>query len=354
MIVNLALLSISLLAIFTSKMPLLKNEFKYLSASSVVLVILFLINIIFGLSFSMSEFFRVVYLVLMVNVLYLLFNRGFFTSTLTAFILINSVLITFGFISIALGNYRFVEGVMRLNGTYSHPNPYGMHLILFIMFSLGMFYLGMYKRTILCLGLGAFIVFTQILNFSSLLALVVFIGFYLFFENRHRWTFGHYGIYLTVALAGFYLLYLISPVLSDRVNLLIDTGLVSEVGYAENSVQWRVMNWGYYLNNIDNLLLGNGIGSSDYFYKLRHYTSFTVLAPHNEWLKILFEYGVLGVVFLIFVLSKIIFSVSNLSKALLLSFLFACFFDNFFKSTALMVLVTLLILFFEGNKVRHE
>lgn len=354
MIINLALLGISLVAIFASNMPLLKSEFKYLCTSCISLITLFLLNIIFDLSFSVAEFLRLAYLALMINVLYLLFNRGFFGSTFNAFILITSILIALGFINIAFGNYRYVEGVMRLNGTYSHPNPYGMHLILITMLAFGMFYTGLNKKAMCCLGLAAFIVFTQIFNFSSLLALVVFIGMYFFFENRHKWVLAHYGLFLAAASIGFYLLYLISPVLNDRVNLLINTGLISEVGYAENSIQWRIMNWGYYLNNIDNLFLGNGVGSSDYFYKMRHYTSFTVLAPHNEWLKILFEYGVLGFVFLIYVLSKILLRVSHLSKALLLAFAFACFFDNFFKSTALIVLVTLLILFLEGGRRKYE
>ncbi|MEY8216331.1 MAG: hypothetical protein RPR97_17825 [Colwellia sp.] len=353
-VINLALLSVAILTVFASKVPLLKTEFRYQWMGVVSFVVLFLLNIGFDLNFTLSEFFRVFFLVMLVNVFYLMFRRGFFSNTLSAFLLINIALILIGFLKIALGDYRVVEGAMRLNGTYSHPNPYGMHLMLIFMFCLGLYVSGYSKKIMSLTCVSAFIVFTQIFNFSSLLAVVLFAGLYLFFENRHKWSLVHYVLYPVVAFASFYLLYLISPVLGERVDLLIDTGLVSDLGYAVNSVQWRVMNWSYYLSNIDNLFLGGGVGSSDSFYKMRHYTLFTVLAPHNEWLKILFEYGVLGVLTLVGVFVHIFSKVGVLSRSLIIAFLFACFFDNFFKATSLIILVVLLVLFFEESRRRSE
>ncbi|WP_263079365.1 O-antigen ligase family protein [Endozoicomonas sp. Mp262] len=313
-----------------------------------MMAILLVFQISIGNTLEVKELLRILFLIVLVGMLSLLANRGFFEATTNVLYLINFIIVLIGLFNIIFGNYRIIEGVPRLNGTYSHPNPYGMHVILtlcafFILYK----YNAISKLKFVLFFLLGLVVFLRILNFSSIIAGFVFFGFVYVYDNqRSRLLKMIFGV--LVSLIIIYLLYLISDVFRNRMEFILETDLVANVGYAENSVQWRFLNWSYYLRNINNYVIGEGVGYSDIFFRQAHNTLFTVLAPHNEWLKVLFECGLLGLTFILCFLLYVSKNLSIPSKGLLLCYLTACFFDNFFKSTSLVLLVVILIFSMES------
>lgn len=250
-----------------------------------------------------------------------------------------------GLLNLFLGNYIETEGMMRLDSFYAHPNPYGLHLMLIVSF----FWVlrggtnGVSKR---CLEGGiliCFYVYLNIANFGSLVYLsVFFILYYLKFEFNVRFIYV-LALLIVVGVAGGGGIYLASDYMQARVDFLLASNILEMGDYPRNSFEWRLFNWQYYIENVKSFYLGNGIGASFDFYKEPHRESFSVAMPHNEFVRIYFEVGAVGLAFILALLWCNCVRLGRSSRAVAFAFIAASFFDNFFTSTALVMNVIITI-----------
>lgn len=319
------------------------------SLGLIFLLTLYLLNnIIYGKDLYYKELFRLIFVFFVGFFIYSVHGTGFFRNSKSFIIISAWVLVLVGFFQFIVGDYRIIEGTKRLNGTYSHPNPYGMHLALIIMYIFHMIKKDENKNgygyySICFLFFLSMAVFSQVLNFSALLSLILY--FVLYFSFMGNAGLAPLKIIVCVVLSFILmaLLYESSDIFKQRIDYILLTGFDTSMGYALNSIQWRLINWMHYIQNIDNYAFGNGIGASDIFYQNWSWQGFKVLAPHNEWLKILFEYGLFGISCLMLFIYSVIRRVSFVSSIIIIAFCCAAFFDNFFKATSLLIFILLLI-----------
>ncbi len=102
---------------------------------------------------------------------------------------------------------------------------------------------------------------------------------------------GIIGLYILFALAG--------ALLSMRIN---------ELSQEDNSLTWRIRTWLTYIELLSDpkfLLLGGGLGYDHLG---------PVQEPHNEWIRIIMETGLLGMSFFILIWWKLISILMQISK----------------------------------------
>lgn len=172
----------------------------------------------------------------------------------------------------------------RLFGTFAHPNLFAFSLTLSIALALGMFFvtnkppqkwlyslsfLAFLVLLILTYTRGAWILFA----FMILIAGILKLRKLLFFS----------------AMALF-LVYLSFPLVQERVNSITTLSPYS-------SISWRFQLWQDGLEySKEALLLGHGTGTSEELILERRGSHFGSSAPHNDFLRILLENGLLGLV----------------------------------------------------------
>lgn len=200
---------------------------------------------------------------------------------------------------------RDVDGVMRIFGGTSSPNVLGALLLVFLgMLAWSSRYrLGSNRVLLVSLCLALFI---ACFSMSGMVALV-FAGM-LYFVIRARSTgklkirfswlmLGIIGVYILLALAG--------TVLSARFG---------ELQQDDNSLMWRLRTWATYFELLSQpkfLLFGGGLGFDHLGMDQE---------PHNEWLRVLMETGLLGLSFFVLTWWRLVKALSQtikLSDALL-------------------------------------
>lgn len=233
-----------------------------------------------------------------------------------------------------------LEGIYnRIFGTFAHPNLFAYYLIIPLVFSLFKYLSGDKKRVA---NLFSLILF---LFFLALLALTYTRGAWIVFV----FTLVIIGImkynYLLPILFGTLLLsYLTIMPFQTRINDLIN---VDE----HSSINWRVKLW---VDSVDIVkekpILGHGTGVADIIIEERRGKEYGSPDPHNDYLKILIENGLLGLlaycVLLASVLAKLYkkFAESKMPKfkslllvmtAISIAFFIMSFGDNILRNTAL-------------------
>jgi hypothetical protein len=177
------------------------------------------------------------------------------------------------------------DGISRAYGGTSSPNVLGALLLIFIG---AVAWNGRNRLTgphmlLLALSLALFVACFSM----SGVAAIVFAGL-VYFLARARAT-GRVRVrlsWIVIALVGLYvLLALAGSILSARVD---------ELQHKDNSLAWRLRTWATYfelLSDTGFLLFGGGLG----------YDHQGMEQPHNEWLRVTIETGLLGLGFFIWV-----------------------------------------------------
>ena len=228
----------------------------------------------------------------------------------------------------------------RLAGTFSHPNAFSSYLLIILVFNLVLilekqsFIAGklLFLHTAFCLFLfvmtfsrGAWIVFV---------ISMLFIGFL-----RYRKVFILMPILAILALVFF-------PAIGERLEGMIFFGAAGDA----SSITWRQMAWSNAMELfLKNPLLGNGLGMISYELGYR---------AHNDYVRLLAETGVVGIVSYFFLVYGTIRrswkdykkSATALAKALnlallaiLLGFVVRQYADNTLRHTVVMIYLWILI-----------
>lgn len=225
-----------------------------------------------------------------------IFSQNNQISTKFILILITTYLIIgiiFGFIEMASGNVRFVNGAYRVSGHFNHHHL-GYALYMYIPLVYYIFN----------------IIFEKNLGNKFLYTILFTVGFYFFLESHSRAlllllfstsiglyiVFATYGIkkMLMILLATFIFLSLFFLVMySDffpRIQALFTSGI------ADSSTMYRFYIIEETLKNMDlgNYLVGVGLGGFNMFFESA--TGDANVAAHNDYLLFFAEGGILGIV----------------------------------------------------------
>jgi len=182
----------------------------------------------------------------------------------------------------ATGDYRKVsDGLGRVTGTFLHPNAFGFYLVLLLTMGAAVFrHVRGGARILVAVVMAAGAV-EMLLTYSrgswiSVVAGVLVVGL---LQSRKL---------LLLVPAGIALVPLVAPSVLTRISDLSRGETIN--GTPGNSFLWRISHWGVVLKGVKgHELLGLGPSSSDYL-------GDEVLPPHNDFVRMYVETGVLGMV----------------------------------------------------------
>jgi putative inorganic carbon (hco3(-)) transporter len=180
----------------------------------------------------------------------------------------------------ASGTYlKEANGLGRVTGTFVHPNAFGFYLVLLLTMGVAVFrYLHGGARVLVAgvVGVGAVVL---LLTYSrgSWVSLVVGVLVVGVLQARKL---------LVLVPAGLALVPVLAPSVLTRLSDLTQEETIN--GTPGNSFLWRVEHWGVVLRGArGHELLGLGPSSSDFL-------GDEVLPPHNDFVRMYVETGVLG------------------------------------------------------------
>ncbi|MBU4216796.1 O-antigen ligase family protein [Candidatus Parcubacteria bacterium] len=227
----------------------------------------------------------------------------------------------------------------RIYGTFSHPNLFAYYLIIPITLSILIFLIGKKEKivNILILSLSLFFILLLGLTFTrgawlAFIIIVLIIGII------------QYRILLLTAFIIFFLSYLFIPPIHSRINDLHN----AKKG---NSIEWRQTLWRDALSYIkDKPVIGYGVGTANKIILEKRGERMGSSDPHNDYLKISIENGLLGLAsYLILIISTLFYLIKDYFKteqlklktvnltvfALFFALITMSFADNIIRNTAL-------------------
>jgi O-antigen ligase len=334
-----------------NKLKIIQNN---TNMAVLLLFTLFLtIQVVLAKSIVLSEVVRLYMLIIFSYLVYDFYKRINYNQSIRLLIFTLILPISIGILNVVTDNYSIIEGAPRLNGCYTHPNPYGIHLLLTVSYLIIAYKNFIFSRKIKFLIIFMIIVslylFSKISNFGGYLFMMTFIYFLVVLKYKSFLKKIIISVYILLVI--FLLLaivYSINDYFAYRINFMLKTNLLEMGEYPSNSLQWRIFNWLYYINYSRDFIFGNGIGSTLLVYtnNLENLT-FSLGDTHNEYVRIYYEYGVIGLIFFFMYIKRILKNTTLHSKSIILSFLLVSFFDNTFKSTSLVMLLIIIVINFE-------
>lgn len=266
---------------------LLKIKANKILYNSDKLFLLFLVTCIFSflnsryLLISFTNMARMFSVLIIVNYVFVYFSKERIKNLLLILFLSSIIPLYFG-----LSQYLFntgnqaTPGYNRIFGTFVHPNVYAQYLIVIILALL--YFLNTYKiRRIFRLVLYLFF-FLLLFEINQTYARGAWIALVMSFMLFSLLSYKITKKFLFFLLVGF-VLFINFPNIQDR---FMDIGH-SGPDQIMSSWDWRIMVWNQTENEIRNHpIIGNGLGMYE--------KSFAFMA-HNDYLRLTYETGVLGI-----------------------------------------------------------
>ncbi len=193
-----------------------------------------------------------------------------------------------------------VEGLNRLQGTFSHPNSLGPYLVPFVLFAVGGWRsstrAGQLARAVGALGLTALVTLTY-----SRTALFVLVAGLAALPLLHSHRFGARGLVrglaLVTVIAGL-VWWLAGGLIAARfsgVSLGRAAWEAAQTGASENSFTWRLINWaGLVALGLEHPLTGHGAGMTMVLNPLVSPDNGIPYNAHDDFVRLFFEGGALG------------------------------------------------------------
>jgi len=314
----------------------IKDDTFLLNINKVFLLLLFvsLFSLINTGNFiiSFTNWFRLASVIVIFNYAYLYFSGEDKFRFLTYLVLLSSVLpLCFGFYQFLFkaGNLG-TPGFNRIYGTFVHPNVFGQYLL--IVFFLVFYFISNHRgNRVFWIGsyLVLFLITIEIYyTFARGVWIALFVSLILYILC-YRGLGKKFFYLLALAL-------LISLVYGNFQERFVDISHSSSRNMS--SWHWRVMVWSKTVSSIkEHPIIGHGLG----MYRQKFY-----FAAHNDYLRIAYEIGILGLIFYLFFLYYILFkSIKNRLSA-------EETYENRKNSIVICLLVALLIMSTTDNLAR--
>ena len=250
-------------------------------------------------------------------------------------------------LSLPLTIYQFIL-FDRGSNIFMHSNHFAYVLVICIVFLLKT--KKSFIKPILLLGLICSLIMTKTSGGVLTLAVVLL----------HHYQYKIKSIYIKIPVIVFAFLFVViglsfSPKIIEQINSLqyLDWGFIKEKALIASpgglgSFMWRVIYWtqiliAFFDNNFIIILIGEGIDSLTK--ANRDMYSFLYTDPHNDFVKILVEYGVLGFGLFIFLLYRF-YSFLGKRIDILLILVVPLFFDNMIVNWSYNIVFLLYITYF--------
>ncbi|MGL6315411.1 O-antigen ligase family protein [Vibrio sp. WXL103] len=187
-----------------------------------------------------------------------------------------------------------IDGIMRYSGLAGKVNI----LANFALFFSVLFYV-FYDSSKKSIYLFLFILSVSVVFVTGTVKnalIVVFIVSYLSLIKSNKKIFIIPLFLVVLVPVGFYVFQ--STSISERVSEFVETGISVNIERGEkvgNSLNWRLLHWRILLSNwyTDHFWFGTGLGQYAELEALTTQSGIT-FDPHNDWLKVLLEVGVVG------------------------------------------------------------
>jgi O-antigen ligase len=197
---------------------------------------------------------------------------------------------------------REVEGINRLQGTFSHPNAFGPFLVPFILLAIGAVRRAKAVARVLLFGAAAGLSVMVGLTYSRTAVLVLVCGLLVLpaLQVRRLGWRALRGSAVAAAVFAVIGWVLIGPVIRERFS---DVRIGAEVldaartGALENTLEWRLMNWGVLISTgMEHPLAGHGAGMTMELNPVVNPDSGLPYNAHNDFVRFFFEGGFLGLI----------------------------------------------------------
>ena len=198
--------------------------------------------------------------------------------------------------------YREPSGLLRLEGTFSHPNAFGQYLAPFVLVAVGAAIAGRGAARLGSFAVAAALSVIVALTYSRTAILVVATGVAVLPLLRGR-ALGRGAVARAVIVVSLFigLVWLIAgPYVEERfadISFGTTAWQLAVAGQSENSFQWRIINWGgLILLGMDHPLFGHGMGMTTQLNPLSNEENGLPFNAHNDFVRFFFETGLVGLI----------------------------------------------------------
>lgn len=261
-----------------------------------------------------------------------------------------------GFYQLLMGTGMEIKKIHRIYGTFSHPNPFGFHLVLMALVA----WLGWKTKgnswLWLTVMLSQLVLLFATAGFTAVLMAVAAAGVIIVLSILKQVTPDKRKKFWSVlALSGVILCIGVGVLMKDRIAYEFRPEEIQRAfatGQMKSSFTWRLVAWWKYLQaSLEQPWFGHGLGASPYFGPWLMPDG-TPAQPHNDLVRWIFELGAVGTVWMMGLVCSLIASlwriwpnVSNANDITLLTIAWAmvaaamvgALNDNLFIATAFLM-----------------
>lgn len=196
--------------------------------------------------------------------------------------------------------YLETEGLNRLQGTLSHPNAFGQYLLPFVLLSVNGAASTQGSRRVVFLAAALSVTWLIVQSYSRTALLALGAGLIALALLRARRISVRVVVQtlLIVGLVGGVSAYLAREALRERfANVALGRSAIESAmsGAAENSFEWRLVNWGVLISmGLAHPLAGYGAGMTTVLNPIVNTDNGVPYNAHNDFVRFFFESGLLG------------------------------------------------------------
>lgn len=243
----------------------------------------------------------------------------------------------------------------RISSVFSHPNFYAFYLLIVII---SIVYYMKLKKIKKYIGL-IYIFFNifMIIAAGSKTSLIVLMAIILYLYENYIHKKNLIGKILITTLIIVIIIIIFSNVKNSLLDLRIFNVNYGVKDYQVNSFEWRILNWklkfSTWKESLFGIMFGYGIGSE----VLYEYKGF---AMHNEYLRLLFDCGIIGCLIIVKLLLLVVDRVKKIkckdmrvfSTCIFIIIFIGAFSENLFVATETTAI--LLALIFQINRIIYQ
>lgn len=193
-----------------------------------------------------------------------------------------------------------VAGLNRLQGTFSHPNTFGPFLVPYILLALGGVRASPPRGQLVRLVTAGALSVLVALTYSRTAVLVVLVAL-ITFPVLQAPRFGPralVGSALAAGVFGLFAWFLVGDLVVERfTGLRVGAEALDAVrtGEMENSLEWRLVTWSVLISyGMEHPATGHGAGMTTELNPIVNPESGLPFNAHNDFVRVFFEAGVLG------------------------------------------------------------
>lgn len=276
------------------------------------------------------------------------------------------IIIAISLTQIVTSKYAIAQGLDRLIGPFGNPNTLAMFMHLFIMLTFVFYKDGSRVTLWILLGLQ-YIIILYTGSITAVLSSLFFVSMLTVWQRWYKLKRFYFVVPFVVMAFMIGILIKLESIV-NRLSIIfnLDTFKLTP----GSSIRWRFTAWEHYLSLLDNpfkLVVGLGIGVQRFIFLLDYPGNldkvFEAPGTHNDYLAILVDFGIIGLMFLftaVFFLNKYLKKLETYNahiryfRYFFYTILFAMLIENVIDQLVMSVFIFFLVAFCKLAYVRKE